>query len=62
MENKELFKIAIRYIDKGYSSDQLSDGDDLYSASKEDKIKCRQYYSDIKDNGLKWAYTHLTKM
>ena len=58
-DGKELFRIALRYIEKEYSSDQLRDGDDLYSASAKDKSQCEEYYSDIKRNGTNWAYERL---
>lgn len=57
--NKELFKIALKYIQKGYSSEDLRWGDDLYNASPEDITLCREYYDEIEENGTKWANEQL---
>lgn len=62
MSEKELFEIALKYIEKNYSTDQLRYGDDLYDAKPNEKRKCVEYFISIKDNGLKWAYKHLNKL
>ena len=62
MSNRELFEIAIKYVEKEYSVDNLIDGDDLYSASKEDRKICIKYYSEIRDKGLKWANKYINKL
>jgi hypothetical protein len=59
MENKELFKIALKYIEKDYSSEQLRYGDDLYSASKGEREICLQYYESIVEQGTIWANEYL---
>lgn len=59
MDKLKLFKIALKYIEKGYSYEDLKWGDDLYSASKEEKETCLEYYYDIQKEGLKWAYNTL---
>ena len=55
MKNKELFEIAVKYIEKGYNMDNLRDGDDLYEATSEEEETCCDYFDRIKENGLKWA-------
>lgn len=57
--NKELFKIALRYIEKGYSREDLRWGDDLYKASAEDREQCMDYYDEIIEEGTNWAYKQL---
>jgi len=57
--NKALFKIALEYVEKEYSSEDLRYGDDLYDTSKEDKSLCVEYYYDILDKGLEWANNYL---
>ena len=57
--NKKLLKTALKYIEKGYGYEDLSWGDDLYSASEEDKELCLSYYDDIQEQGTKWAYKQL---
>ena len=59
MINKELFKIALKYIEKGYSNEDLRWGDDLYGSSFEEKQECSEYYKEIKDEGINWAYKQL---
>mgnify|MGYP006891163027 CR=1 FL=1 len=54
-----LFKIALRYIEKGYSSEDLRWGDDLYEKSREDISLCRDYYDEIEENGTNWAYEQI---
>lgn len=61
MINKKLFKIAIKYVEKDYSADNLRYGDDLYNSTIEEVDLCLEYYFEIKDNGLKWAYEQLKK-
>jgi len=57
--NKKLFKIALRYIEKGYSYEQLRWGDDLYESTQEEREECLGYFDEIQDNGIKWAYKQL---
>jgi len=59
MEDKKLFAIALRYINRGYSGENLIWDDDLYEASQEDIDKCSQYYSNIREQGTNWANEHL---
>lgn len=59
--NEKLFRIALRYIEKGYSSEDLRWGDDLYGSSQEDIETCREYYEEIIEEGTKWAYNQLNK-
>ena len=59
MTEKELFKIALKYIEKGYSEEDLRLGDDLYSATPEDKDSCIEIYGEIGYEGTKWAYEYL---
>ena len=53
--NKELLRTALKYIEKGYSYEDLSWGDDLYDASDDDKETCLSYYEMIQEEGAKWA-------
>ena len=53
--NIDLFKIALRYIEKGYNAEQLRDGDDLYKSTREEKDECVEYFFEIEENGTKWA-------
>jgi histidinol dehydrogenase len=57
MKIQQLFEIALKYIEKGYSYENLSRGDDLYNASKEEKEQCLSYYEDIQEQGTDWAYS-----
>lgn len=59
MTEKELFEIAIKYVEKDYNSEDLRYGDDLYNASKEDITNCIEIFHEIKNEGLNWAYNHL---
>ncbi len=59
MTDKQLLEIALRYIHKGYSSEQLRWGDDLYNATREEKDICIEYYSLIQEEGTAWAEEHL---
>ena len=61
MNDKLLFQIALKYVDKGYSYEQLKDGDDLYSSSitNDMKERCLNYYDDIQKQGTNWAYKTL---
>ena len=59
MSEKELFKIALKYVEKEYSTEDLRYGDDLYGKSEEDLEECINMYDEIKDEGLKWAYKYL---
>lgn len=59
MTEKELFEIALKYVEKGYSSEDLKYGDDLYDANTEDKNHCIECYVQIKHEGSKWAYEYL---
>ena len=55
MDEKILFQIALKYVDKNYSYENLKEGDDLYNASNEEKEKCLSYYDDIQEQGTEWA-------
>ena len=57
--NEKLFRIALRYIEKGYSAEDLKYGDDLYNSSDEDKELCIKYYWSIIQHGTNWAYEEL---
>ena len=57
--NKTLLRIALKYIEKGYSMDDLTWGDDLYGSSEETKELCKDYYEDIQAQGTNWAYLRL---
>jgi hypothetical protein len=59
MNNKELFEIALKYVEKGYSYEDLKWGDDLYSATIEEIETCTEYYYDIQKQGTTWAYNYL---
>lgn len=61
MSEIELFKIALKYIEKGYSYEDLKWGDDLYSATPEEKEYCAECYDSIQEEGLKWAYEYIKK-
>ena len=57
--NKELFEIALSYIEKGYNREQLRWGDDLYDSTVEEREECLSYFDNIRKNGTKWAYKQL---
>jgi len=57
--NKILFEVALKYVEKGYDFEDLRYGDDLYKASPEEIEECLEYYSNIKEEGTKWAYKQL---
>ena len=57
--NEKLFRIALRYIEKGYGLEDLRCGDDLYNSSDEDKELCMEYYYTIQEQGTIWAYEEL---
>lgn len=59
IEHEMLFKIALKYIEKGYSYEQLSWGDDLYKSPEEEKDICLGYYETIQEQGTNWAYEQL---
>ena len=59
MTDIQLFKSALRYIEKGYSYEDLSWGDDLYSATEDEKGIALDFYIEIKEKGTKWAYEYL---
>jgi hypothetical protein len=59
MTEKELFEIALKYINKGYNIEDLRYGDDLYNASPEEKQQCIEFYDEIQDEGTKWANEYL---
>ena len=61
MNDKLLFQIALKYVNKGYNYEDLKYGDDLYSSSVTDEMKekCLGYYDEIKEKGTKWAYEAL---
>lgn len=48
----ELRKIALRHIEKGYSSEDMRYGDDLYSANEEERDICVDYYYECQDIGV----------
>lgn len=52
MNEKELAGIAAMYLDKGYSSEDLRYGDDLYDATDEDKDLCVELYHELKEIGM----------
>lgn len=51
MDNVELMKIALKHIEKGYSSEQMTYGDDLYSATVEEVDKAVDYYFECQRVG-----------
>ena len=57
--NEKLFRIALRYIEKGYNAEDLRCGDDLYNSSQDDIDLCIEYYWDIIQKGTNWAYEEL---
>ena len=57
--NEKLFRIALRYIEKGYNAEDLRYGDDLYNSSQDDIDLCIEYYWDIIQKGTDWAYEEL---
>ena len=59
MNDKQLFKIALRYIEKGYNTEHLRYGDDLYSSTPEEKNACIEMFCEIEENGTNWAYEQL---
>jgi len=59
MTQKELFEIALKYKLKGYNTEHLRYGDDLYNATKEQIETCIEMFCEIDDNGIKWAYEKL---
>ncbi len=48
----ELMEIALLCVEKGYNSEQLMDGDDLYYASSEEKEDCVEYWVECREIGL----------
>ena len=54
--NKELFEIALKYVEKGYTGEHLRYGDDLYDSTSEERDECIDYYNEIVDNGTNWAH------
>jgi len=59
---KELFEIALRYVEKSYNSEDLRYGDDLYGETREDINTCVEIFHEIKHEGLKWAYEQLKNL
>lgn len=59
LSEKMLFEIAIKYVEKGYNTENLRYGDDLYDVTSEDIQECIEIFYEIKENGLKWAYEHV---
>lgn len=57
--NKALFEYALKYVEKGYSSEDLRYGDDLYDSTSEERDECLNYYNEIKENGTTWAFKQL---
>lgn len=62
MENKELFEIALRYIEKDYNTEQLRYGDDLYDATVGEKEVCLNYFREIQEIGIIKAKEHLNTL
>jgi hypothetical protein len=53
MKKKELKKLAIYFVNKGYTTmDDIYYSDDLYKATEEEKDECMDYITDIIDNGM----------
>ena len=55
MENKrekELAEIALRYIEKEYTMDNLMDGDDLYDAEDDERERCRELFLECRKTGI----------
>ena len=61
MKDKELFQIALKYVNKNYSYENLKDGDDLYNSNVEEKEKCLSFYSEIMEQGTDWAEKRLSE-
>tara|TARA_R110000868_G_scaffold179968_3_gene420442 strand:+ start:4508 stop:4723 length:216 start_codon:yes stop_codon:yes gene_type:complete len=59
LSKKMLFEIAIKYVEKGYNTEDLRYGDDLYDASPENIKECIEIFHEIRENGLKWANEHV---
>lgn len=58
--NEKLFRIALRYIEKGYNAEDLRYGDDLFNSSQDDIDLCIEYYWNIIEQGTNWAYEELS--
>lgn len=62
MTQKELFEIALKYKEKGYNTEQLRYGDDLYDATAEEISDCLEIFWEIEREGTNWAYEQLKKL
>ena len=51
MSKKELMEIALLYVEKDYSYEQLMDGDDLYNATSEEKEICGEFWLECRAIG-----------
>ncbi len=51
MTEKELMEVALKYLEKGYSYEQLMDGDDLYASTSGDRDICGDFYEEAKSIG-----------
>lgn len=53
MNDLELKKIALRFVNKGYYDEEvLRYSDDLYSATDEDRDTCCDFLEEIKSVGI----------
>lgn len=57
--NKDLFRTALTYVERGYSWEDLRWGYKLYNATPEDIEECRDYYDEIQEKGTFWAYEQI---
>jgi hypothetical protein len=62
MTDKELAQIAYEYIYKGYNSEQLWDGDDLYKATGDEKERCVEFYGECRTIGTTAFLEKISKM
>ena len=51
MTNKQMAEICLRYLDKGYSSEDLRDGDDLYHSDDGEKDWCVDMFYELQSIG-----------
>lgn len=53
MTDIELKKLAINFVNKGYTTmDDIYYSDDLYDATEEEKDQCMDYITEIIDDGM----------
>lgn len=57
--NEKLFRTALRYIEKGYSLEDLRFSEDLLDLWQDDIDLCIEYYWSIIQHGTNWAYEEL---